>query len=55
MALIANQEQSVVQDVSRICEHPLVPGDISIYGFIYDVRTGRRHEVAAASVAGRSL
>jgi carbonic anhydrase len=52
---IANQEQSVVQDVKRIREHPLVPGDIPIYGFIYDVKTGRLNEVAAASAAGRSL
>jgi carbonic anhydrase len=51
---IANQEQSVVQDVRRIREHPLVPGNIPIYGFIYDVKTGRLNEVAPASAAGRA-
>jgi carbonic anhydrase len=50
---IANQVQSVVLDVRRIREHPLVPGSIPIYGFIYDVKTGRLIEVEAASAAGR--
>jgi carbonic anhydrase len=50
---IGNQEASVVQDVRRIREHPLAPGYIPIYGFIYDVKTGRLNEVAAATTAGR--
>ena len=50
---IANQAESVAQDVLRIREHPLVPKAIPIYGFIYDVRTGRLNEVPAASEAGR--
>lgn len=37
--------QSVIQDVRRIRNHPLVPGYIPIYGFIYDVRTGRLERV----------
>lgn len=37
--------QSVIQDVRRICNHPLVPGYIPIYGFIYEVRTGRLERV----------
>ena len=52
---IAHQEASVVQDVRRIREHPLAPGNIPIYGFIYDVKTGRLNEVAAATAAGRVL
>ncbi len=28
-------------DVKRIRNHPLVPPSISIYGYIYDVKTGR--------------
>jgi carbonic anhydrase len=51
---IADQEQSVVDDVTRIRNHPLVPGDIPVYGYIYDVASGRLEEVAAATVAGRA-
>ena len=51
---IANQEASVVQDVRRIREHPLVPPYIPIHGFVYDVKTGRLHEVEAATAAGKA-
>ena len=44
---------SVATDVRRIRAHPLVPGHIPIFGFVYDVATGRLEEVAAASEAGR--
>jgi len=50
---IDDREQCVVDDVRRIREHPLVPGRIPIYGYVYDVRTGRLDEVAAATEAGR--
>ena len=33
--------QSVVEDVTRIRTHPLVPGEIPIYGYMYDVKTGK--------------
>ena len=49
---IADNAQSVVDDVTRIRNHPLVPGGIAIYGFIYEVTTGRLVEVADASKAG---
>ena len=49
---IADQEQSVVDDVLRIRAHPLVPARIPIYGYIYDVKSGRLVEVAAATKAG---
>jgi carbonic anhydrase len=49
---IADDEQSVVDDVVRIRNHPLVPGRIPIYGFIYDVSTGRLVEVPEATKAG---
>ena len=51
---IADQEASVVADVSRIRNHPLVPSGIPIHGFIYDVRTGRLNEVAEATRVGRA-
>ena len=50
---IANQEQSIVEDVTRIRSHPLVPGRIPIYGYLYDVQTGRLGEIEAATTAGR--
>lgn len=50
---IADREQSVVEDVRRIRSHPLVPGRIPIYGYVYDVRTGRLVEVPDATDAGR--
>ncbi len=49
---IADSHQSVVDDVTRIRSHPLVPKAIPIYGYIYDVTTGRLVEVPEASKAG---
>ena len=51
---IRDQAASVLEDVRRIRSHPLVPGDIAIYGYIYDVRSGKLMEVAAASEAGKA-
>ena len=53
-ATIKDQADSVVQDVRRIREHPLVPKTIPIYGFILDVATGALNEVEPASAAGRA-
>ena len=50
---IANQAASVIQDVRRIREHSLVPPTIPIYGYIYDVHSGRLDEVRLASDVGR--
>ena len=52
---IANQEQSVIDDVKRIRHHPLVAKEIPIHGYIYDVRTGRLNEVPGAVQAGKPL
>ena len=51
---IPNQEQSVLDDVTRIRTHPLVPAGIPIYGYIYDVTSGRLVEVPAATEAGKA-
>lgn len=51
---IDDQEASVVEDVARIRNHPLVPGRIPVYGFLYDVRSGRLIEVPEATEAGRA-
>jgi carbonic anhydrase len=50
---IKDPVQSVVADVRRIRSHPLVPADVPIYGYIYDVRSGRLLEVPEATVAGK--
>jgi len=51
---IADSEKSVVEDVTRIRAHPLVPARIPIYGYVYDVKTGRLVEIPAATAAGRA-
>ena len=48
-----NNELSVLEDVQRIRNHSLVPHYIPIYGFIYDVKTGKLVEVPDAMKAGR--
>jgi carbonic anhydrase len=45
---------SVVEDVSRIRHHPLVPNDLPIYGYIYDVKSGKLVEVPEATTAGKA-
>lgn len=49
---ISDQRGAVVDDVRRIREHPLVPGRIPVYGFVYDVATGRLVEVPEATEVG---
>ena len=49
---ISDQAGAVVDDVRRIREHPLVPGDIPVYGYVYDVRTGALLEIPEATAAG---
>lgn len=50
---IKDQAASVLEDVQRIRQHPLVPGHIPIYGYIYDVKTGKLVPVEEAIEAGR--
>ena len=49
---ISDQADSVVADVRRVRNHPLVPSRIPIYGYVYDVRDGRLIEVPEATAAG---
>ena len=49
---IAEQKQAVLDDVLRIRTHPLVPSSIPIYGYIYDVHSGKLLEVKGAAAAG---
>ena len=52
---ISDNARSVAEDVARIRSHPLVPGRIPIYGYIYDVISGRLIEVPEATKAGLPL
>jgi carbonic anhydrase len=49
----SDNAKSIVEDVTRIRNHPLVRGDIPIYGYIYDVKSGRLIEVPEAMKAGK--
>jgi carbonic anhydrase len=50
----SDNAKSVVEDVTRIRSHPLVRGDIPIYGYIYDVKSGKLIEVPEAMKAGKA-
>jgi len=52
---ISDLPASVVEDVKKIRENPLVPKYIPIYGYIYDVKTGKLVEVPEATAAGKAL
>ena len=45
---------AVVDDVTRIRTHPLVPAGIPVYGYVYDVRTGKLIEIPEATEAGKA-
>jgi len=51
---IKDQAESVLDDVVRIKSHSLVPADIPVYHFIYDIKSGCLLEVPAATKAGRA-
>jgi carbonic anhydrase len=51
---ISDAAQAVIDDVERIRNHPLIPRSIPIYGFIYDVRSGKLLEVEEATSAGKA-
>jgi carbonic anhydrase len=50
----SDNAKSVVEDVTRIRNHPLVPSDIPIYGYVYDVRSGKLVEIEEATRVGRA-
>ena len=51
---ILDLEKSVVDDVRVIRNHPLVPANIPIYGYVYDVKTGGLIEVKKAAEIGKA-
>lgn len=52
---IRDHDSAVIEDVQRIRHHPLVPREIAIYGYVYDVRSGRLNEVPGAAQAAREF
>lgn len=51
---VRDPQQAVIADVGRIRNHPLIPRSIPIYGFVYDVHSGKLSEVEGASAAGKA-
>ncbi len=43
----ADLQENVREQVRRVRSHPWLPEQISVRGFVYDVKTGRLREVAA--------
>jgi len=41
--------------VQRVRNHALVPKTIPIYGYLYDVKSGKLIEVEAATEAGKAV
>lgn len=49
----ADLEESVREDVAFLLSSPLIPGDVTIRGFVYDVRTGKLNEVGFEAASKR--
>ncbi len=52
---IPDQTRAVVEDVARIRAHPLVNSTIPVYGYVYDVKTGRLNEITEATEVGHPV
>ena len=42
-----NLEKNVRRQIQKVKSHPWIPKSVPVRGFIYDVKTGRLHEVSA--------
>jgi carbonic anhydrase len=52
---VSDREGAVIEDVQRVRNHPLVPKSIPVYGYLYDVKSGKLIEVEGAkSVAANA-
>ena len=51
---ITNQAESIIQDVKRIKDHALVPSHIPVYGYLFDVKSGKLIEIPEATISGRA-
>lgn len=48
LGAITDQERTIREDVHRVRSHPLVPADVKVGGFLYDVDTGLLSTIAEA-------
>jgi carbonic anhydrase len=46
----SNLEQNVREQMQKVRAHPWIPKNVSVRGFVYDVKTGRLNEVAEKRV-----
>jgi carbonic anhydrase len=53
--MVRDQQQSLLADVARLRNHPLVPADVPIFGYMFEAGTQRYVEVQRASEIGRVL
>jgi carbonic anhydrase len=51
---ITDSIKNLCDDVQRLRSHPLVPSNIAIYGYLYDVKTGKLIEVPEAREIGKA-
>ena len=49
-----DNHQAVIDDVKKIRNHPLIPKSIPVYGYLYDVRTGKLEEIKEATEIGKA-
>ena len=50
-----DDRQAVIDDVTKVRNHPLVPKSIPVYGYLYDVRTGKLEEITEATEIGKAV
>src|SRR4051812_25205886 len=50
---ISDLEESIREDVAFLLSSPLIPGDVVVRGFLYDVHTGRLNEVSFEAASKR--
>ena len=43
-----NLKESILEDLEKIKNHPLIPKNINIHGFIYDVKTGKLESIESS-------
>ena len=49
-----DDRQAVIDDVKKVRNHPLVPKNIPVYGYLYDVKTGKLEEITEATEIGKA-
>ena len=49
-----DDRQAMIDDVKKVRNHPLVPKSIPVYGYLYDVRTGKLEEITEATEIGKA-